>query len=445
MTSIAGAENTPNRVLDIQEYKTKSGITIWHVEDHSLPIITINFAFRGVGSSMDPDGKTGLGHLVSNTIDEGAGMRDANQFQEALQDHAIDLSFSSSRDHFSGKLKTLKRHDVLAFGLLRDAIHAPKFDDEAVIRMRHANIMRIKSSAAKPGWLASRLMNDVYFDSHVYTKNSGGTISGLSAIDSADMKAFVKINFTRDRLIVGTAGDVSAEEIIKIIDDIFGDLPAGDDDTSIEIPMVAPPLNSIKKMFKTDSPQSVVQMLWHSTIDKSDPDYHAYSVFNHVLGGGGFSSFLMDEIREKKGLTYGIYSHPVFMKHANYLTIESSTSPENIEPMKKAVDEILTNLKTNLIPEEMLNDAKNYLIGVLPLRFSSTLSLSGTALRMQVDGRDINSLDQWSSKISAVTAEDIKRVANRLLENIGPSAMVIVGALPKNDKFEEVSVIQGIE
>ena len=434
--------NASERILNIAEHTTPNGIKLWHVEDNSLPIITMHFAFRGAGSVNDPDGKIGLGQLVSNTIDEGAGDRDANAFQTALQDHAIDLSFSNGRDHFTGKIKTLKRHKDLAFELLYDAIHKPTFELEAANRMKYANVMRVKSSQAKSDWMASRLMNDVYFGDHAYAQNSGGTISGLTGITKKDMVDFVKTHFTRGNLVVSTAGDMSADEATILVDQIFSDLPEQSKVYAFKDVVVSE--TPVKKAFKMDSPQSSVQMIWPA-FGLNDPDYHAMRVMNHILGGGGFSSYLMEEVREKRGLTYGIYSQPVNMNYADYMVIQSATSPENVAPMSEAITDVLTKLKTEMVDNELLMDAKSYLVGSLPLRFASTLSLSGAAIRMQLDGRDISALDNWADKINAITSDDIQRVANRIFVNTEPTATVIAGAVPDDQGFELVDVVPGIE
>ena len=431
-----------DRVLDIAEHISPRGIKFWHVEDKSLPIIAMHFAFKGAGSINDPMGKIGLGQLVSNTIDEGAAERDANAFQEALQDHAIDLSFGNNRDNFTGKIKTLKRHSDLAFELLRDAIHVPRFDGEAVNRMRQANIMRVKSSLAKPDWLAARLMNDVYFGDHPYALNSGGTISGLNAITADDMRQFVTRNFVRETLRIATAGDMSADDMGEVIDNVFADLPLGEPAPTFD--EVVPPTQSIKKAFKTNSPQSVVLMTW-PTFTKDDPDYYALRVMNHLLGGGGFSSYLMDEIREKKGLTYGIYSNPDFMDYSNMIMIQSAMEPQNIAAMTSAIETILNDMKANPTDENLLNDAKNYLMGSLPLRFSTTLSLSGAAIRMQLDGRPIDALDQWNNNIMAVDVDDVMRVANRVFTSVNPTVTIIAGAIPDDGEFELVEELNGIK
>mgnify|MGYP000117109161 CR=1 FL=1 len=442
MSVLSQTVQADDRILDIQSHTSPAGIEFWHVEDRTLPILTMHFAFRGAGSLNDPDDMIGLGQLISNTMDEGAADRDSQAFQKALEDHAIDLSFNSTRDHFTGKIKTIKRHADLAFELLRDAVQQPRFDEEAINRMRNANISRIKSSQARANWMASRLMNDAYYGDHPYARNSGGTISGLEAVTAEAMRDFVKSKFGRNNLVLATAGDMSADEAAAIIDQVFSKLPQNSD--LKDISAVSPPAQPLQKAYKMDSPQSVVQMAWPA-FAKTDDDYHALRVLNHILGGGGFSSLLMDEVREQQGLTYGIYSHPVHMDYADYMVIESATAPESVAPMVQSVQDILTRLTQDNVTDQQLSEAKSYLIGSLPLRFSSTLSLSGAALRMQLDGREITALDDFASHINAVTAEDVKRVAGRIFRNINPTVKIVTGAVPANIDYDMVQSIPGIE
>lgn len=440
MTLPAKADDT--RILDIQEFTSESGVDFWLVEDHTLPIITMNFAFRGAGSINDPTGKDGLGQLLSNVLDEGAGERDAQAFQQALQDHAIDLSFSNSRDHFTGKIKTLSKHQDLAFGLLKDALTSPRFEEEAISRMENANIMRIKSSQSNMDWAAARLMNATYFGDHTYARNSGGTISGLKSITVEDLKNYHQEFLTRNRLVIAVAGDITPALAKTLVDRIFGSIPTGQNPDALD--RISAPEKNLKKAFRTQSPQSVVHMVWPS-LPKSDPDYHAYRVLNHLLGAGGFSSELMEEVREKRGLTYGIYSRPVHMDYADYLAIEAATSPENVVPMMTAVTDVINGFKNKPVDDEKLADAKSYLIGSLPLRFSSTQRLSSVPLSMQLDNLPITMLDDWTDNINAVTSADIKHVARRIFETAEPKAKVVAGAVPEGIDFEMVETLPGVE
>ena len=444
MTATVQQTQAQDRVLNLESHTTPKGLTFWHVEDHSLPIVTINFAFRGAGSINDPAGKDGLVQLLSNTLDEGAGDRDAETFQNALQDNAIELSFSSDRDNFTGKLKTLVKHKGLAVELLRDSLHTPRLEPQDVDRMRQANISRIKSSLAQPSWLASRIMNATYFAGHPYARNSGGTISGLQAVTADDLQNFRKQYFTRGSLVIGTAGDISADDMGIILDQIFADLPQGNDNRMSGNDIVTHIIQEKPIAYEKDSPQSVVRMVWPG-LDKTDPDYYAYRVMDYILGGGGFSSLLMDRIREQKGLTYGIYSQPTFTNFDNSLYIDSALDPNNIALMLREVDAILADLKSTPRDEQTVADAKSYLIGSLPMRFSSTLALSGTAVRMQLDGRPIDALDKWADQINAVTAQDVQDVAQRIFAQPHATVTVIVGGVPSDVEVEKLTTVPGVE
>lgn len=438
------AQADTNRILDIQTLKSDGDLNYMLVSDTSLPIITMNFSFKGAGSINDPDGLSGLGQLTSNTMDEGAGDRDGQAFQEALQDRAIELSFNNGRDHFGGKIKFLKRHKDIATELLADAINRPRFDGEAVERMKNANIMRIKASQSNTDWQSSRLTNDVYFGDHPYAGNSGGTISGLQSVTADDMRAFMKGYLTRSNLNIAIAGDINAAEAGQLIDAVFGDLPETGATNDNQFDAVQTGGDVVVKGFASQSPQSSVQMVW-PTFPKSNNEYYALRVLNQILGAGGFSSMLMDEIREKRGLTYGIYSRLTHMDYADYLSIESATSPENIAPMMDAIQGVLETLKTTLVDNEMLNEAKSYMVGSMPLKFSSTQSLSATPLALKMDGLSMDYLDRWADKINAVTADDVKNVANMIFENSKPNVTVIAGAIPDGMDIELVDTLPGVE
>lgn len=434
--------NAQDRILNINPLTSPQGIEIWHVEDHNLPIITINFAFRSAGAVNDPDTRVGMAQLLSNTLDEGAGSRDSQTFQEALQDKAIELSFQSGRDHFGGYLKTLVKHKAIAAELLHDALTTPMFEDSAVTRMKNANIMRVRSSLSDPDWLAARLVNATTFGNHPYARNSGGTISGLSAITATDLRDYLKNYLTKDRLVVSIAGDITADDAKILADRIFGTLPAKGLPTNIN-PTTFPE-TPVRTAFAIDSPQSAVQMVWES-FPKSDPDYYALRVMDHMLGSGGFSAKLMEEVREKRGLTYGIYSRLTHMDYANYISIESSTAVDNVAPMTAAVNDVIEGFKTTPVDAQKLQDAKSYLIGSLPLRFSSTQSLSRTALAMRLDGLPITYLDGWTDQINAITPADIQRVANRIFASTTPRITVIAGGVPADQGFTMIKIMPGVE
>ncbi len=294
-----------DRFLDVQVVKSPGDITAWLVEDHSLPVIAIKFSFRDAGAANDPANKQGLTQLLSNTMDEGAGELDSQTFQKELSDNSITLTFSSSRDSFGGNIKTLSRTKDKAFNLLKLALTQPRFDAEPVERMKQANLTRIRSSLSNPDWIAARIANDVVYEGHPYAMNSGGTLSSIPAITPSDLRQAVKTRLGKDRLFIAVAGDIGPGELTAMLDDVFGGLPATSSVKDVSEDVIKNTGQVV--LYQQDIPQSIVEIQMPA-FGREDPDYYALQVMNYVFGGGGFGSRLMEEVREKRGLTYGIYS-----------------------------------------------------------------------------------------------------------------------------------------
>ncbi|MCM2344638.1 MAG: insulinase family protein [Alphaproteobacteria bacterium] len=409
--------------LAIQEVKSPGGITAWLVEDHTLPIISLTFSFKEAGSARDPRDRQGLARMVSNTLDEGAGNLDSQAFQKALSDHSISLSFSANRDDLVGSLKTLTRHQDKAFDLLHLALTQPRFDQEAIDRMRAANISRIRSSMTEPEWIAARFLNDLSYGDHPYALNSGGTITSLTAISRDDLAGFVSNNLSRNRLLIGATGNITPEKLALVLDQVFSALPA----TSATQTLKDTSIDHLGQtyLYAKDIPQSIIQMV-QPGLDIKDPDYYAAYVMNYILGASGFGSRLTEEIREKRGLTYGIYSSIFDMDHTNGFSVGLSTENKNVAEALRLIRTEIKKMQDHPVSAQELNEAQSYIVGALPLSFSSTAAISSHVLGLQQDEWPMDYYDHFPARIRAVTAADIQRVARRLLT---PDRMltVIVG------------------
>ncbi len=434
------AAKKQDRVLDIQTLKTPGGINLWLVEDHTLPVIGINFAFRS-GASTDAADRQGVSQLLSNTLDEGAGDITSEQFQAALRDNAIDLGFSSSRDSFGGSMRTLVRHKDKALELLKLAVTSPRFDQEAVDRMKQANLTRIRASMSDPDWIGARIMNDRVFGAHPYVQNSGGTLASMAALTPEDLRAARARHFARDRLYVGIAGDVTAAEAARIVDDIFGGLPeTAKTDGKVgasDMPAATKPV-----FYATPQPQTNLTMVWPG-ISIHDVDHYAGVVMDYIYGGGGFSSLLMNEVREAKGLTYGIYSDMMNMDHADRYTVAGSMLPQNVAPTIQMVRAIADRMRTTDVTAEQLQAAKDYLTGSMPLHFGSTMSVAGAVTGLQINNRPATALDDVRATIMAVTPADIRRVATRVFMH--EPQVILVGAKPEGIDVETITTLPNVE
>lgn len=408
------------RFLDIKEVKVPSGSSVWLVEDHRVPVVSVAFAFRGSGAAGDPKGKEGLAQLASNTLDEGAGDLDSQAFQKALRDLSVELSFSSSRDHFYGSLKTLTRHRDQAAELTALALTMPRFDSEAVERMRAANMSRIKSSLSDPDWMAARIMNSVAFDADPYARNSGGSINSLKKITPDDLREFAKSKLGTERLVVVIAGDIRESDVPAFVGALFKDLPAGEANKGLgPVPVKG---GGEVTVFPADIPQTVLSV-FQPGIRSSDPDYDAAVVMNFILGGSGFGSRLTEEIREKRGLTYGIYSDLLEMQRTQALTVSGSTENKNAAAVVDLLKAQWAKMRDNPVTDKELADAKAYLIGSMPLALTSTGAIAGLLLDARLRDLPLDYFDKKAEKIAAVTVQDVSRVSKKLLD---PAALTVV-------------------
>lgn len=404
-----------DKFLDIQEVKSPSGITAWLVEDHSIPVLSMDFAFRDAGSSRDPKDKQGLARMLSNTMDEGAGDLTSEMFQKELRDLSISLAFTTDRDSFGGGLKTLTTNRARAFELLQLALTSPRFDAEAVDRMRAANQARIKASLSDPEWMAARILNDVAYQGHPYALNSGGTLSSLGAIMPDDLRRYAKSELTKDRLHIAVAGDITAEELAGALDTIFSALPdkAPQGESGVEDLTLKNEGQTV--LFKQDIPQTIIEIM-QPGISRKSPDYQTAQIMNFVLGSSGFGSRLMEEVREKRGLTYGIYSYLSNMDHFSGLAVSTSTANKNTKELLGLVKEEFEKIRSYPISEDELKNAKSYLIGSLPLSLTSTDKISALMLSIQMDDLGIDYLDKRAEQIEKTTVDDVFKISQKLLK-----------------------------
>lgn len=435
------ARASGEKFLPIVEMKTPGDITVWTVEDKSLPIVAVKFLFVDSGSANDPDEQQGLARLLSNTMDEGAGDLDSENFQKALADNSITLKFDAGRDGFGGTLKSLTRNQDKAFELLTLALNAPRFDEEPVARMRDGNLTRIKSALSEPDWMAARLINDKGFAGHPYAKNSGGTLSSLPRIKPADLRNFKEKYLTQDRLLISAAGDIDPATLGPAIDKAFGKLPKTAPASTIKDSTVT---NGGKiYLYEQPIPQTMIQIMLPA-FGRKDKDYYALQMMNYIYGGAGFGSRLMENAREKKGLTYGIYSGVQDYRHTDTLSISTSTKNESAAEMLSIIRAEMTRMQNEKVTDKELSDAKSFIVGSMPLALDSTEDIAGMVLNLREEELPIDYLDHFADYMRAVTVDDIQRVAKRVLQ---PESMttVLVGKPAEIQNAEVVKELPNVQ
>ena len=428
-------------ILNIQTVTSPKGIKAWLVEDKTIPVISLRFMFKGAGAINDPDDKQGLSQVLSNTLDEGAGEYDSKAFQSQLNDKSISLSFSSSRDDFGGHLKTLAKYQDTAFNLLSLAITKPRFDKEPVARMIDSNLVRIRSNMSDPDWMNARLTNDVLYRGHPYASNIGGTLSSLPKITPNDLRSKYSSQFALDNLVVAVAGNISAEELGKILDQLFGQLPETSKLRKIDT-FIQQDVSSVT-LYKQDIPQTVIAMAVEG-IRHDDPEYYAAEVMDFVLGSSGFGSRLTEEVREKRGLTYGIYSGLSEMNYSTLLSIRTSTKNETVNDVINLTKEVMNKLKQEPISAKELEDAKTYLIGSVPLSLTSSDRISGMMIGLMAQGLPPNYLDERVKKIENVNESQVLAVSKRLLKT-DQMKIMLVGNPEIGDNYTLVHKLPNVE
>lgn len=428
------AFGSPARATEVQRVVSPLGIEAWLVESDFVPVISMSFAFRG-GIELDPDGKEGLAHLASTLLDEGAGPLDSAAFQQRLTDAAIQLSFGAGTDAFYGSLKTVTANADEAFELLRLALNEPRFDPEPVERMRAAVLADIRRRVADPQWMGRRFYYERAFPDHPYGRPSRGTAATLQGLTVEDLEGFVAQRFARDNLVIAVAGDIDATRLAQVLDSVFGGLP--ETSAAVSVADVVPQGAGERLLVRRDGPQSAV-MLAQPGIGRDDPDYYAALVMNQVLGAGGLTSRLGLEVRERRGLTYGIASYLVSFAHADLLLVNSRMSNDNVaEGLAVTLAEWQRMAQEGATAEEV-DEAKTYLTGSFPLGLTSTDEVAGVLRRMQLDNLGIDYIDRFDDHVAAVTPDDVNRVARTLLQ---PDALTIVVVGDPGDPYDPTATL----
>ena len=398
--------------MTIERVVSPGGIEAWLVRDHALPLIALEFAFAG-SADQDPADKPGVANMATSLLDEGAGPYDAAAFQGRLERKAIELSFRAGRDHLRGTLRTLKDNRDEAFDYLRLALTEPRFDAASVERIRAQLISRLQREATSPNDIASRNWWAAAFPDHPYGRPVNGTLDSLPRITVDDLKSYVRRALARDTLKLAVVGDIDAETAGKLIDRTFGALPAKAELTPVA--GVVPQGLGRTIVVHLDVPQAVVTF-GGPGIARSDPDFMAAYIVNHVLGGGSFSSRLYREVREKRGLAYGVHDSLIWLEHTSLLLGSTATRADATGQSIEIIEHEFRRMAEQGPTAEELDKAKTYLKGSFALGLDTSSRIAGQLVQMQLDNLGIDYIQRRPGMIDAVTLDDAKRVAKRLLD-----------------------------
>jgi zinc protease len=407
--SVLSASNA-EAATNIQRVLSPGGIEAWFVQDATVPLIAMEYAFSG-GSAQDPADKPGVSHMMAELLDEGAADLDSNAFHDRLERRAIQMSFGTSRDHFRGSLRMLKENRDEAFDLLRMALTAPRFETEAVERIRSQIVSGLRRESSTPTSLAGRAFSEMAYPNHPYGKPSNGTLESVPTIQAADLREYRRRNFAKDTLKVAVVGDVDAATLGKLLDQTFGALPTKSE--LVAVAAVTPVAGPKRQSISLDVPQTVVTF-GGAGLKRDDPDFMAGYVVNHILGGGALSSRLYKEVREKRGLAYSVYDTLVWMQQSALFVGSTATRADRATDTVEAVIDVINRMGAEGPTQQELDDAKSYLKGSQMLALDTSANLANALMQYQIDKLGIDYIEKRNSIVDAVTLDDAKRAAKRI-------------------------------
>jgi len=391
----------------------KAKVDAWLASDSTIPVVSIAFRIQG-GAATDPSDLQGRTRLLADLLTEGAGDMNGPSLKKRLADISASVSFSASQDAISGSLYTLSKNVKEAAELLGLILTTPRLDTSDLERVRAAHLASLKTALESPSHQAYRAFLGAGFQSHPYARSARGNISTLEKITKDDLLALMKKRFGRDRLLVAAAGDISPTDLENVIDLAFGRLPLNASGSAIGPQTVIWPQTPGRLAVRMESPQSTI-VFGGSGLRREDKDWRTATLLSEIMGGS-FGSRLMDQVRVKRGLVYGINLSNTELESAALLLGSTSTQNSTVEETLAVIEEEWAKMSLDGPTQKELDDAKSYFIGSLPLALDSTTAIAQTLLSMRVNNLPKNYLDHRNAEIDAITLQDAKRVASKLFD-----------------------------
>lgn len=396
--------------IAIQEVISPAGTKAWLVEERSIPFVALNVWFRG-GGTLDLPGKRGATNLMVGLLEEGTGEMNAQDFAREAEELAAEFDYEAYDDVVAISARFLTENRDQAVALLRKSVVEPRFDQVSVDRVREQVLSIIRSDAKDPDRIAGQTFDALAFAGHPYATSLNGTEESVSNLTRDDIVTAHKNAMALDNVYVSAVGDISAEDLGLLLDDLLQGLPK----TSAELPGDAQyQLTGGETLVEFATPQSVA-IFGHEGIERDDPDFFAAYVLNQILGGSGFESRLMEEVREKRGLTYGVSSFLIAKDFGELYLGSVASANDRINQAIEVIRGEWKRMAQDGPTADELQRAKTYLTGAYPLRFDGNGPIANILVGMQLDALPIDYAATRNDKVNAVTLVDIRRVAARIL------------------------------
>jgi zinc protease len=406
--------------FDVDAFVTPKGIEVWHVEERTVPLISMTYAFE-TGSLTDPEGKEGTAYLLSGLLEEGAGNLSGEVFREKRDDNSVRLGFQATADQFTGSMQTPSANAAVAFDLLKLAITAPTIPPEALERTRQQAMVGAMGRINSPSDIAFQEAGKLVMPGHPYLRNSQGLASSIPLITRDDILAARLRMFTRTKLKVAVVGAISKQEIIAYVDAVFGELPQSTSTFTVETP--APITGAVTKVLDWDMPQTFV-LFGSNGVRSVEPDYRAAQILYQIVGGD--AGRLTQEIREKRGLTYGVglssFAYSKVSFSAGSMAVENARAGDAVKVLK----EVLADVAAKGVTEEEVAAAKLYLKGQFAFFFENSGATAATLLNFMTQDLSPTYHKVRNTEVDATRLEDVNAVAKRILD-VNKLVVVAIG------------------
>ena len=410
---------TPALAADVRNIDLGKQAQVWFVEDHTVPIVAFTISLPG-GSAHDPAGKAGLASLTASMMDEGAGDLSSAAFHQALATRAIQLSARAERDYTVVTVTALAEQANEAMRLLQMALTKPRFENDALTRVRASMIQSLEQDESEPASVASKAFMRGFFNGHPYGNPVTGDIASLRALTANDLRAFARSHWVKNGIKIAVAGDITRDQATRLLGSTFAPLPGTAVPEARAVGRLGQPGVHITPL---PVPQpSVVFGL--PGIMRSDPDFIPGYVANYILGGGGFSARLMDELRTKRGLTYGVSTSVTPYRKASVMIGQVGTRANAVNQTIQVVRQTMAEFVKSGPTQQELDDAKTYLTGSFPMAFTSNTGIAAQLATFQRQNLDIGYVLRRNGMIQGVTLEDVRRAARRLFDPTRLTVMV---------------------
>ena len=420
LVAVALMSGAPALALEIQDLKSPEGAVFWLVHEPSIPIVALEISFAG-GARLDPEDRAGLANLLGGMIEEGSGELDAVGFSKARDDLSARFRFSAGRDSMEVSARMLVETLEPSVELLAAALASPRFDPEPMERVKAQILSSIAESASKPETVASETWYAATFPQHSYGRSTDGTAESVVSITRDDLIAARARLLTRANARIGIVGAIDAEQAGLMVDTVLAGLENGTPLVRQRVGDTPPPGLQVIAM---DVPQSAA-IFGHAGLTRDDPDFIPAYVMNYILGGGGFSSRLMQEVREKRGLAYGIYSYLAVREESALYLGSVQTANAGMAETLEVIRAEWARMAAEGATADELDRAIRYQTGTFPLSFDSNSKIANYLVFIQETDLGIDYIDRRNDLIEAVTLADVRRVAARLLKPDELSIVVV--------------------